>query len=226
MRELATVRNTLVLVIACVFAALGLVVPAPAAAAGPNVELSKEQPAQGLLGTPQEVTLRASNPKGEERAYNLTFRDVLPKGVKYVGPAHGSDGSTLEPRVLEDAPNEGETTLIFENVADLSGNSHYLLTFKVEATSPEYTVGDTYTDEAGAYVDSAPLAPPTEAKTVRITRRDRLVVDGPFAETKEVLGGYYLIEAESLDAAVEWAKRLRHDGEGSIEVRPLLSISP
>jgi hypothetical protein len=80
--------------------------------------------------------------------------------------------------------------------------------------------------EAGAYVDSAPLAPPTEAKTVRITRRDRLVVDGPFAETKEVLGGYYLIEAESLDAAVEWAKRLRHDGEGSIEVLPLLSISP
>lgn len=80
--------------------------------------------------------------------------------------------------------------------------------------------------EAGALVDSAPLAAPSEAKTVRIKRRDRLVVDGPFAETKEVLGGYYLIEAESLDAAVEWAKRLRHDGEGSIEVRPVLSISP
>jgi hypothetical protein len=78
--------------------------------------------------------------------------------------------------------------------------------------------------EAGALVASAPLAPPEAAKTVRIKRRERIVVDGPFAETKEVLGGYYLIEAESLDAAVEWAKRLRSDVEGSIEVRPLLSI--
>ena len=78
--------------------------------------------------------------------------------------------------------------------------------------------------EAGALIDSLPLAPPEAARTVRLKRRERLVVDGPFAETKEVLGGYYLIEAESLDAAVEWAKRLRHDGEGSIEVRPVLSI--
>jgi hypothetical protein len=78
--------------------------------------------------------------------------------------------------------------------------------------------------EAGALVDTAPLAPVEEAKTVRIRRRERLVVDGPFAETKEVLGGYYLIEAESIDAAVEWAKRLESDVDGSIEVRPLLSI--
>lgn len=160
-----TIRNTLVLIVACILGAVGLIVPATATAAGPNIELSKEQPAQGLLGTPQEVTLRASNPKGEERAYNLTLRDVLPKGVVYVGPARGSDGSTLEPRILEDAPNEGETTLIFENVADLSGNSHYALTFQVEATSPEYTVGDTYTDEAGAYVnEDARLLPKFDAE--------------------------------------------------------------
>jgi len=164
-QALATVRNTWVLGVVCVLGILGLIAPTTAAAAGPNIELSVEQPAQGLLGTQQEVTLRASNPKGEERAYNLTFRDVLPKGVEYVGPAHGSDGSTLEPRVLEDAPNEGETTLIFENVADLSGNSHYSLTFKVEATSPEYTVGDTYTDEAGAYVnEEARLLPKFDAE--------------------------------------------------------------
>jgi hypothetical protein len=78
--------------------------------------------------------------------------------------------------------------------------------------------------EAGALVDSSPLAPPEEARTIRIARGERLVVDGPFAETKEVLGGYYLIEAESLDAAVDWAKRLRHDADGSIEVRPLLQL--
>ncbi len=78
--------------------------------------------------------------------------------------------------------------------------------------------------EAGALVDSSPLVPPTEARTIRIRRGDRLVIDGPFAETKEVLGGYYLIEAESLDAAVAWAQRLRHDADGSIEVRPLLEM--
>jgi hypothetical protein len=78
--------------------------------------------------------------------------------------------------------------------------------------------------EAGALVDSSPVAPPEEARTIRISRGARLIVDGPFAETKEVLGGYYLIEAESLDAAVEWAQRLRHDADGSIEVRPLLEL--
>jgi hypothetical protein len=66
--------------------------------------------------------------------------------------------------------------------------------------------------------------PPSEARTVQIRRGDRLVIDGPFAETKEVLGGYYLIEAESLEAAVDWAQRLRHDADGSIEVRPLLHL--
>jgi hypothetical protein len=79
--------------------------------------------------------------------------------------------------------------------------------------------------EAGALVDSSPLAPPTDARTVRIRGGQHLVVDGPFAETKEVLGGYYLIEAQSVEAAVEWAKRLRHDGDGSIEVRPLLGLA-
>ena len=78
--------------------------------------------------------------------------------------------------------------------------------------------------EAGAFIDSSPLAPPSEARTIQIRRGDRLVIDGPFAETKEVLGGYYLIEAESLEAAVAWAQRLRHDADGSIEVRPLLDL--
>ena len=78
--------------------------------------------------------------------------------------------------------------------------------------------------EANALVDNSPLVPPSEARTIQIRRGDRLVIDGPFAETKEVLGGYYLIEAESLDAAVAWAQRLRHDADGSIEVRPLLEL--
>jgi hypothetical protein len=78
--------------------------------------------------------------------------------------------------------------------------------------------------EAGAYVDSAPLEPVENAKTVRLRRHERLVTDGPFAETREVLGGYYLIEAGSLDDAVAWAEQLDSMSDGSIEVRPIWQI--
>jgi hypothetical protein len=76
--------------------------------------------------------------------------------------------------------------------------------------------------DAGAFVDSAPLLP--EAKTVKLLRRERLVIDGPFAETKEQLGGYYVIEADSLDAAVKWAHELEPIADGAIEVRPLAAV--
>ena len=76
--------------------------------------------------------------------------------------------------------------------------------------------------EAGAYVSSAPLQPVESAKTVRLKRREQLVTDGPFAETKEQLGGYYLIEADSMDAAVAWAHELEPVADGSIEVRPVM----
>jgi hypothetical protein len=76
---------------------------------------------------------------------------------------------------------------------------------------------------ANALVDSAPLLPAT--KTVRLRRRERIVVDGPFAETKEQLGGYYLIEAASLDDAVAWAHELEPIADGAIEVRPVAEVA-
>ena len=78
--------------------------------------------------------------------------------------------------------------------------------------------------EAGALVASAPLEPVENAKTVRLRRCEKLVVDGPFAETKETLGGYYLIEAGSLEDAVRWAGELEAVADGSIEVRPVLEL--
>ena len=74
--------------------------------------------------------------------------------------------------------------------------------------------------EAGAFVDAAPLEPTTAARSLRFTGGKPLVVDGPFAETKEQLGGYYLIEAASLDDAVRWAESLATP-IGTIEVRPI-----
>jgi hypothetical protein len=79
---------------------------------------------------------------------------------------------------------------------------------------------------ADALVDSAPLQPVESARTVRFLRRERLVTDGPFAETKETLGGYYLIDAGSLDEAVAWAESFDSPSDGSIEVRPLLDLTP
>jgi hypothetical protein len=77
--------------------------------------------------------------------------------------------------------------------------------------------------EAGAMVSGDALQPPTTATTVRTQGGETLTTDGPFAETKEWLGGYYKIEVDSLDEAIEWAGRIPSlkDG-GSIEVRPIL----
>lgn len=63
------------------------------------------------------------------------------------------------------------------------------------------------------------LMPPSSARTVRTEEADRLVMDGPFAEVKEALGGYYLIEAADFDAAVDLAKSCP---EGIVEVRPVV----
>ena len=84
-----------------------------------------------------------------------------------------------------------------------------------------------YTEElraSGAFVDGAPLQPTETATTVRIREGEQVVTDGPFAETKEQLGGYYLIEADSIDEALEWAAKVPSARLGSIEVRPVVPV--
>ena len=80
--------------------------------------------------------------------------------------------------------------------------------------------------ERGAYVDGSALQPTATATTVRVGGGEAMATDGPFAETKEQLGGYYLVDVESLDEAIEWAAKIPSAtrGLGSIEVRPLLEI--
>ncbi|GAB3747132.1 YciI family protein [Microlunatus parietis] len=73
-------------------------------------------------------------------------------------------------------------------------------------------------------VDGGHLAPAHTASTVRLKDGDALVTDGPFADTKEVLGGYYLLEADDLDAAIEVAARIPAARlGGSVEIRPLIT---
>ena len=72
----------------------------------------------------------------------------------------------------------------------------------------------------GKFVESAALRAPAEAVTVRLRDGARVVLDGPFTETKEAVGGYYIVEATSRDEAVEWAKKVPIVG-GAVEVRAL-----
>jgi hypothetical protein len=74
--------------------------------------------------------------------------------------------------------------------------------------------------EAGAWVFAGGLCEPETATTVRLDGDDVLLTDGPFVETKEYLGGFWVIEADDLDAALDWAKKGALACRGSVEVRP------
>ncbi|HSO75508.1 MAG TPA: YciI family protein [Blastocatellia bacterium] len=76
----------------------------------------------------------------------------------------------------------------------------------------------------GNYLSAGPLQPISTATSVRVREGKRLVTDGPFAETREQLGGYYLIEARDLDEAIGIAERIPVARVGTIEVRPVLEI--
>ena len=78
--------------------------------------------------------------------------------------------------------------------------------------------------EAGVYVGGQPLRGTSTATVVRVADGRRHVQDGPYAETKEQLGGYYLIEAPDIDAALSWASRCPGAAHGAIEVRPIWTM--
>jgi hypothetical protein len=79
--------------------------------------------------------------------------------------------------------------------------------------------------ESGHMVGGDALHPASTATTVRVRDGETLVTDGPFAETKEQLGGYYLIEAKDADEAIAIAARIPGAQYGSIEVRPVFSAA-
>lgn len=78
---------------------------------------------------------------------------------------------------------------------------------------------------SGQYVAAGPLHPVATATSIRVRDGKRLVTDGPFAETREQLGGYYIIEAKDLDEAMAVAERIPPARYGTIEIRPVLEIA-
>lgn len=77
---------------------------------------------------------------------------------------------------------------------------------------------------SGQYLAANPLQPTSMATSVRMRDGKRLVTDGPFAETREQLGGYFLIEAKNLDEAIATAARIPMARKGTVEVRPVIEI--
>lgn len=77
---------------------------------------------------------------------------------------------------------------------------------------------------SGQYLAASPLHPVSTATSVRVRDGKRLVTDGPFAETREQLGGFYLVEARDLDEAMNIAERIPPAKFGTVEIRPVMEI--
>ena len=76
--------------------------------------------------------------------------------------------------------------------------------------------------QAGVYKSGSQLAPSAAAKTIRLAQQKQQVLDGPYADAKEQVGGYYLIETPDLETAMAWAARCPTVGHGVVEVRQLI----
>ena len=103
-------------------------------------------------------------------------------------------------------------------------NENAMLNAPREAASQVVGAYTAYTEamkKAGVWVGGERLRPTSNATTVRVKDGKTQVLDGPYAETKEQLGGYYMIDVPDLDAALSWAARCPGASRGVIEVRPI-----
>ena len=78
--------------------------------------------------------------------------------------------------------------------------------------------------QSGCYLGGEALQPTATATTVRVQGGKTLTTDGPFAETKEQLGGFYMVKCKDLDQALEWAAQIPSAGRGPVEVRPIMEF--
>ena len=90
-----------------------------------------------------------------------------------------------------------------------------------EAAYEQYRAFGRDAEAAGVVAGGNELGPTRDATTVRVRSDETLVTDGPYAEVKEALGGYFVLECESMDDAIDWAARIPGAHHGSVEVRPV-----
>jgi hypothetical protein len=111
--------------------------------------------------------------------------------------------------------------LIYENEANWATMTRE----EGDKVMQEYRAFTGDTKKSGHYVAGEALQPVASASTVRVRKGKLATTDGPFAETKEQLGGFYLIEAKDLNDAIQVASRIPAAKTGSIEVRPIMTFS-
>ncbi|MEM9039292.1 MAG: YciI family protein [Actinomycetota bacterium] len=109
-----------------------------------------------------------------------------------------------------------------------------LLLYADETVQPDYTTAEgaaemqqwfEFSQElgaAGAMLGGEALEGVATATTVQVREGSTITADGPFAETKEALGGFYLLDVDDLDAAIKWAEKIPNVGYGTVEIRPLM----
>lgn len=109
-----------------------------------------------------------------------------------------------------------------------------LLLYADESIQPDYTTAEgaaemaqweTFTNDLvanGAMLGGEALGDTHTATTVKVRDGATITADGPFAETKEALGGFYLIDVDDLDAAIAWAEKIPNVGYGTVEIRPVM----
>ena len=112
--------------------------------------------------------------------------------------------------------------LIYDNEASAAGLSEA----EQGAFFGEYMEYTRAIRKSGNYLGGEALEPVATATTVRVRDGKTVTTDGPFAETREQLGGYYLVEAKDLDEAISLAARIPSSRYGSIEVRPIMPTPP
>jgi len=111
--------------------------------------------------------------------------------------------------------------LIYSREGKMSAEEH-----EVVAGAHRVVMNDA--QQRGIFQGAEPLMPTSTATTVRRNEGKVLTIDGPFAETKEQLAGYYILDCENLDEAIEWASRIPtacRGLEGCVEIRPIRAIS-
>ena len=111
---------------------------------------------------------------------------------------------------------------------------YLLLIYENEKNQPEFEGNEQefqrwmdYTERlkaSGCYVAGEALLPTSTATTVRVKNGKRVTTDGPFAETKEQLGGYYVGDCKDLDEALKWAEQIPSADRGPVEVRPIMEF--
>jgi hypothetical protein len=105
------------------------------------------------------------------------------------------------------------------------GDEHALSETEREACYAESTQLAYQLKSSGQYLAANPLHPTSMATSIRVRDGKRFVTDGPFAETREQLGGYFLIDAKDLDEAIGIAARIPIARKGTVEIRPVLEIA-